>query len=76
MPNLLKAIQESMVKLTGFALVSGSHLFTVNWVSGGHFVRLLVGFYLAGHDTVKILSASSAAYRKGFHILNWLIKTW
>jgi hypothetical protein len=54
--------------------VLGSRMCSVNWVSKSRFVRLLVGFSKPDM-TVNILSASSAACRKGFQIHNRLTET-
>ncbi len=71
-------VPESMLRLTDFAVrtlaVSGIRLSTVNRVSKSCFIRPLAGFSKPDM-TWNILSASSAAYQKGFHIHNWLTET-
>ncbi len=47
----------------------------MNWVSESCFIRPLAGFSKPDM-TVNILSALSAAYRKGFHIHNRLTEIW
>jgi hypothetical protein len=55
--------------------VSVSHVCpSVNRVSESHFTRLLAGFRKPDM-TVKIISASPAAYGKGFHTHQWLTET-
>jgi hypothetical protein len=78
--TLLKAVPESLFRLTDFAVralagvFSVSRLCIVNWVSESHFVSLLAGFSKPDM-AVNICSSSSVAYRKGFHINNWLTET-
>jgi hypothetical protein len=77
-----KAVPEFMFRLTDVCLdqlalhrrVSVSRVCSVNRISESRFIGLLAGFRKPDM-TVEIISASPAAYGKGFHTHQWLTET-